>query len=159
MNEIVVNTGDVVVSDFGVYQHWSIVTDKLCSKGLPLLISATKRNGTVQEEPWEVVTNGKHTYVANIKYDRPVQEVLKLARSQIGSWKYSLIDNNCEHFAKWATGLDVSSTQVIAGASGALAGVAIIGTFSENPKFAKFLGGIVLIGGLAILATKAVEKK
>ncbi|GAM65451.1 H-REV 107-related protein [Vibrio ishigakensis] len=113
----------------------------------------------MQEEPWEVVTNGKHTYVANIKYDRPVQEVLKLARSQIGSWKYSLIDNNCEHFAKWATGLDVSSTQVIAGASGALAGVAIIGTFSENPKFAKFLGGIVLIGGLAILATKAVEKK
>ncbi|EOY4517341.1 lecithin retinol acyltransferase family protein [Vibrio vulnificus] len=159
MKNIVVSAGDVVVSDFGGYQHWSIVTDTFCSKGLPQLISATKRNGTVREEPWDVVTQGKHTYVADIKYDRPVSEVLRLSRSKIGSWVYSLTDNNCEHFAKWATGLKVSSTQVVAGVSGAAAGAALVGLCAENPKAAKLLGGAVVLGGLAVLAARAVEKK
>lgn len=54
------NAGDIVVSNFDVYQHWSLVSDSLCEKGLPMLISATKRNGTVQEESWDVVTQGKY---------------------------------------------------------------------------------------------------
>ncbi|HDY7489309.1 TPA: lecithin retinol acyltransferase family protein [Vibrio vulnificus] len=153
------NPGDIVVSNFGVYQHWSLVSDSLCEKGLPMLISATQRNGTVQEESWEVVTKGKHTYPAKVTYDRPVPEVLELARSQIGKWKYSLTDRNCEHFAKWATGLKMSSTQVVAGATGAVLGASLVGLCSENPKFAKFLGGALALGGLAVLATKAVEKK
>ena len=153
------NPGDIVVSNFGVYQHWSLVSDSLCEKGLPMLISATQRNGTVQEESWEVVTKGKHTYPAKVTYDRPVPEVLELARSQIGKWKYSLADRNCEHFAKWATGLKMTSTQVVAGTSGAFLGASLVGLCSEKPKFAKFLGGALALGGLAVLATKAVEKK
>ncbi|EKF9596217.1 lecithin retinol acyltransferase family protein [Vibrio cholerae] len=151
--------GDIIVSDFGIYQHWSLVSDTICDKGLPMLISATKRTGTVQEETWDVVTQGKHTYQAKISYERPVSEVLKLARSQIGTWKYSLTDRNCEHFTKWATGLKISSTQVVAGATGAILGASFVGLFSENPKFAKFLTGAVALGGLAVLAAKAVEKK
>ncbi|MDF9401348.1 lecithin retinol acyltransferase family protein [Vibrio sp. 1180_3] len=151
--------GDIVVSNFGVYQHWSLVSDSFCEKGLPMLISATKRNGTVQEESWDVVTQGKHTYPAEVTYDRSVPEVLELARSQIGKWKYSLTDRNCEHFAKWATGLKVSSTQVVAGTAGAVLGAGLVGLCSENPKFAKFLGGAVALGGLAVLVTKAIEKK
>ncbi|MCD9544298.1 hypothetical protein GLP24_05500 [Photobacterium carnosum] len=153
------NAGDIVVSNFGVYQHWSLVSDSLCKKGLPMLISATKRNGTVQEESWDVVTQGKYTYPAKVTYDRPVPEVLEFARSQIGEWKYSLTDRNCEHFAKWATGLKMSSTQVVAGATGAVLGVSLVGLCSENPKFANFLGGVLALGTLAVLVTKAVEKK
>ncbi|MGB0836266.1 MAG: lecithin retinol acyltransferase family protein [Psychrobium sp.] len=152
------NAGDIVVSDFGLYQHWSLVSDSLCEKGLPRLISATKRNGTVQEENWDVVTQGKRTYPAKITYNRPVTEVLELARSQIGEWKYSLADRNCEHFAKWATGLKMSSTQVVAGATGAVLGAGLVGLCSESPKFAKFLGGAFALGSLAVLASKAVEK-
>lgn len=99
-----IKAGDIVVSNFSVYQHWSLVSDSLCGKGLPMLISATKRTGTVQEESWDIVTQGKHTYPAEISYDRPVSEVLEHARTQIGKWKYSVTDYNCEHFAKWATG-------------------------------------------------------
>ncbi|MBB1315762.1 MULTISPECIES: lecithin retinol acyltransferase family protein [Aliivibrio] len=158
MKTISVKPGDVLVSDFGVYQHWSIVTDKVCTKGTPLLISATQRNGTVQEEPWHDVTQGKKTYVTNAKFSKPISEVLSDARSQIGLWPYSVTSKNCEHFVKWATGLKVTSTQVTAGVVGAGAGIALVGLCSENPKFAKFLGWSILLGGLAVLGAKAVEK-
>ncbi|CAH8206859.1 lecithin retinol acyltransferase family protein [Vibrio aestuarianus] len=159
MKTITVKAGDIVVSDFGIYQHWSLVSDTFCEKGLPMLISATKRNGTVKEEPWHVVTQGKHTYPVKDTYERSVNEVLELARSQIDTWKYSLSERNCEHFTKWATGIKVSSTQVVAGVSGAALGASLVGLCSENPKFAKFLGGALLVGGLAVLGAKAIERK
>jgi len=158
LKTINVKPGDVVVSDFGVYQHWSIVTDRVCSDGSPMLISATKRNGTVQEEPWSEVTQGNKTYVANTQFSKSILDVLTDARSQIGSWSYSVTSNNCEHFVKWATGLKVSSTQVKAGVAGAGAGIALVGLCSENPKFVKFLGWSVVLGGLAVLGAKALEK-
>jgi hypothetical protein len=152
------NAGDIVVTDFGVYQHWSLVSDALCKNGLPMLISATKRNGTVQEEPWAVVTQGKHTYIAKKESQYSVMHTLQQARSQIGKWKYSLLDNNCEHFVKWATGLKVSSTQVVAGRSGAVLGFGLVGVFAEKPQFAKLLGWGFLLAGFAILATKEPAK-
>lgn len=159
MNTIEVKPGDVVVSDFGVYQHWSLVSDTTCTNGNPMLISATKRNGTVKEEPWDIVTQGKHTYVADIKYDKPIAEVLSKARTQIEFWNYSVSSKNCEHFVKWVTDLKVSSTQVVAGATGAAVGATLVGLCSENPKMTKFLGWSVLLGGLAVLGSKALEKK
>ena len=151
--------GDIVVTDFGIYQHWSLVSDQFCDIGKPLLISATKRNGTVSEEPWDIVTHGKETYVANISYSRPISEVLAMARSQIHQWQYSVTSNNCEHFVKWVAGLEVSSKQVVAGITGAVAGATAVGLFAERPTTAKFLGSALLLGGLAVIASKASEKK
>lgn len=159
MEGLVVKPGDVVVSDFGGYQHWSLVTDRFCAQGLPMLISATKRNGTVQEEPWAEVIQGKHTYVAQMETDKPAHQILSDARSQIGKWRYSLTHQNCEHFVKWATGLEVSSKQVVAGTTGAVVGAGAVALISENPKWFYFLGGALLVGGFAIAATKALEKK
>jgi hypothetical protein len=59
MNTLEVQAGDVVVTTFGMDQHWSLVSDKFCSLGKNMLISATKRTGTVREEPWDDVTQGK----------------------------------------------------------------------------------------------------
>ena len=159
MKELTVKPGDVVVTNFGLYQHWSLVTDKICEFGNYMLISATQRNGTVQEEPWHVVTDGKETYVAQVQPIHSIQHVLRKARSEIGSWKYSVATNNCEHFVKWASGLEVTSTQVKAGVVGALVGVTAVAKLSENPKALKFLGGALAIGGLAVLSAKAVERK
>jgi hypothetical protein len=150
--------GDIVVTNFTGYQHWSLVSDKLCDLGKPFLISATKRNGTVREEPWDTVTQGKRTYVADVSYSRSVSEVLAMARSQVNQWRYSIRKNNCEHFAKWATGLEVSSTQVVAGVSGAVLGATAVGVIAEKPTTVKFLGGALLLGGLAVLASKANKK-
>jgi F0F1-type ATP synthase membrane subunit c/vacuolar-type H+-ATPase subunit K len=159
MIEIVVKPGDIVVSNFGVYQHWSLVTDRFCSAGKPMLISATKRNGTVQEEPWDDVVQGKETYVADIQHSHPVKTILENARSQIGEWAYSVTNNNCEHFVKWASGFEVSSTQVKAGVGGAVAGAALVGIFAEKPTPIKFFGGILVLAGLAVATTKAIEKQ
>ena len=154
-----VKPGDVVATNFGVYQHWSLVTDKYCDSEKPMLISATKRNGSVQEELWDVVTGGKYTYVVEAKHDKTIKEVLILARSQIGKWSYSVANNNCEHFVKWSTGLKISSTQVTNGVGGLAVGAAIVGIVSEKPTILKFLGGALLIAGMAIAVTKAVEKR
>lgn len=156
---ICLNPGDVVVTNFTGYQHWSLVSDKFCDQGKPLLISATKRNGTVCEEPWDTVTHGKETYVADVSYARPVSEVLAIARSQVGQWRYSVTSSNCEHFIKWVAGLEVSSKQVISGVAGAVIGATAVGLIAERPTTAKFLGGALMLGGLAVIASKATEKK
>ncbi|WP_422473665.1 lecithin retinol acyltransferase family protein [Endozoicomonas sp. ALB032] len=158
MKSLVVTPGDVVVTDFGIYQHWSLVTDNLCDKGKPMLLSATKRNSTVQEEPWDVVTKGKKTYIANAQRKKDAAEMLQAARSQIGRWKYSVDSANCEHFIKWASGLEVTSTQVTNTAIGAATGALAVGLVAENPKFIHFLGGALLVGGVALALTRAAQK-
>lgn len=158
MGQIVVRPGDVVVTNMGVYQHWSIVSNRLCKDGFNMLISASRRTGTVMEEPWLNVTQGKDTYVADYRSELAVHKVLAAARSQIGKWSYSVTTSNCEHFVKWATGMEVTSTQVKAGVAGATVGALAVAALSEKPKSIKFLGGALLVGGLAVMATKAIEK-
>jgi hypothetical protein len=157
MEKLIVNVGDIVVTNFVGYQHWSIVS-RICPQGDPLLISATDRNGTVEEESWETVTQGKKTYVADVSKSYNVQKTLDNARSQIGKWNYSIATNNCEHFVKWSSGINVTSTQVVAGVGGAVVGALIINEICENPKLIQFLGGSIAIAGLAILLTRPKKK-
>lgn len=82
-----------------------------------------------------------------------------MARSMINQWRYSVRTDNCEHFAKWATGLEVSSKQVVAGVTGAVAGAAAVGLIAEKPTTVKFLGGALLLGGLAVLSNRALKKQ
>lgn len=153
------NPGDIVVTNFGVYQHWSLVTDMVCENGYPMLISATKRNGTVKEEPWEVVTQGKETYISEVQCTEPLYKVLQRARSQIGIWGYSVTSRNCEHFVKWATGLKVSSAQVVSAVTGAAIGASLVKLIAEQPSVLKYIGGALAVAGIAVYTTKAIEKK
>jgi len=159
MNTIEVQAGDVVVTQFGVYQHWSLVSDRLCSLGKNMLISATKRTGSVQEETWDKVTEGKRTYVTVTNSEKPISLILSDARTQIGMWVYSITQNNCEHFVKWSSGLKVASSQVKAGIGGALVGGIAVAIFAEKNKTIKILGGAVIIAGIAIFTSKAEENK
>lgn len=159
MNKLEAQVGDVVVTTFGMYQHWSLVSDRFCSLGKNMLISATKRTGTVREEPWDDVTQGKHTYIAVTHSEKPTLQILSDARSQIGNWVYSVTDNNCEHFAKWSSGLKVSSSQVKAGIGGAAIGAIAVAALADNPKTTKIIGGAVLLAGIVLMASKATEKK
>ena len=60
---------------------------------------------------------------------------------------------------KWSAGLKVSPSQVKAGVGGAVAGVALVGVVSENPKLYKYVGIGLLAAGLGVLIVKAVERK
>ena len=157
MEEVNVVPGDLVVAQFGVYQHWAVVSDSFCGLGKPMLISASKRNGTVAEEAWDIVMQGKPTYKVVNESSKPTHQILTDARSQIGQWAYSVLDRNCEHFAKWCSGINVSSKQVNFGVGGALLGATAVASLSKDPKFIKLLGGAALLGGLAVLAAKATE--
>ena len=157
MTNLTVQPGDAVVTQFGVYQHWSIVSDRFCPAGKNMLISATKRTGTVQEESWDKVTQGRHTYVAVSKTDKPVSDILLDARSQIGRWNYSLTDNNCEHFVKWCSGRKVSSSQVEGGFRGASVGAFAVAVLARNPITMKIACGAMLLGSAGVLLSKAAN--
>ena len=159
LKKLNVKPGDIVATTFGIYQHWSLVTDRVCEYGEPMLISATKRNGTVKEEPWRIVTEGKDTYIVEAKLDGTLTEILARARSQIGKWEYSVTERNCEHFVKWTTRLEFTSSQVNSGILGAATGITLVGILAEKPTFLKFLGGALAIAGVAVMAAKARERK
>ena len=150
--------GDVVVTDFGSFQHWSIVTDRKCKQSKPMLISATKRNGTVKEEPWDVVTQGKNTYVADVTYTKPLLNILKDARSQIDIWKYSIFNDNCEHFVNSVIGLNISSTQIKALFVGGTAGAFLVNQIAKEPTKMKQACGAAILGAMAVSAVRAKEK-
>lgn len=147
--------GDVVVTDFGLYQHWSLVSDRRDAYGQYMLISASRRTGTVREEPFDRVTAGNPSYVAHHFYDKPLWEVLADARWQIDRWDYSLTGNNCEHFIHWATGHRVRSSQVQASVLGTVAGVAFTTFLGPKYRVAKLIGSAVIAGGSALMASKA----
>ncbi len=159
MKKLNVSPGDIIATLFGTYHHYSLVTDRICEEGLPMLISATKRNGTVREETWNTVTQGKQTYITKLSLNGTVEEVLAKARSRVDSWKYSLAGSNCEHFVNWARGVGMTSNQVQAGVAGGLLGAIAVGVLSEEPKTLKVFAGAALMGAIAVSAAKAAEKK
>lgn len=159
MNTLNINPGDVVATDYDFYQHLSVVSDTVDETGKFKLISATKRTGTVKEESWDLVTQGKSSYVAEIKTNHSTQEILIKAKSKIDLWSYSVLNNNCEHFIKWVNGLEITSAQVKSGVIGGVAGIALAKTLSEKPSFLKLFGGAVIVGGVAVALTRVSEKK
>ncbi|BAX55236.1 hypothetical protein FA893_16220 [Photobacterium damselae subsp. piscicida] len=136
-----VQPGDIVAVDFGRYDHWALVSDKVCHQGKRMLISATKRNGTVMEETWDEVTQGQKVVLSKLHCHNDVSGSLEKARSQIGVWQYSVYKRNCEHFIYWVLSDKLRSKQVIGGVSGAVLGAIGVVTLSKKPSVLKVLGG------------------
>jgi len=145
--------GDAVITDMGLYQHHSVVTDRIGPDNMPMLISASNRTGTVREECWSTVTGGRHTYTSSRLAAIPREEVLARARSQEGKWRYGMVTDNCEQFANWSRGLGKHSKQVASTATGALLGVAVVSTASEKPTAGALFVGALLGAALGLAAT------
>lgn len=159
MKEIYPAPGDVVVTSFGAYQHYSLVSDRVCETGKPYLISATARTKTVKEEPWDQVTSGKKTYVVETQLSQAPALLLEHARQYVNCWRYSVTNNNCEHFINLITNGQATSSQVKSGVAGAAVGVGLVGVLSENPTPMKLLGAAVLCAGIAVVGSKAKPKR
>ncbi|RYU40131.1 hypothetical protein ERW49_19040 [Aliivibrio finisterrensis] len=155
--------GDFLVTDFNFgpfpYQHWSLVSDKKCSNGYYMLISASERTKTVQEESVEIVTQGGNTYKANIIPNISVEEIILNAREQIGVWKYSVTDRNCQHFVNFVSGLGLTSEQVKVGMAAGIVGGLATTFLSEKPTWYKILGVAVACAGIGVAGSKATAKK
>ena len=143
--------GDLIITNYGTYGHYSVVSDKKCHLGRWMLISATARTNTVKEEPYSDVVCGRPTRLAQHQPMLPVSEVLHRARSQIGKWDYRLWTQNCEHFANWAAGLERSSPQVKSAIIGAATFAGSTAMIVKKPNLTLLLG-VGIVGGLVGLS-------
>lgn len=101
----------LVIVHMGLYQHWALMSDRMMN-GKPMLISNTLRNGTVQEEPWDMVVGNRKFEVHNLQISTSPFIILAKARSFVNKVKYDLLQYNCEHFVReMITGV-AKSTQV-----------------------------------------------
>lgn len=90
--------GSVLDIDFGPFRH-RVIASHLAWDGKPALISATARTGTVLEEPWDVVVQGRVVTLISIPESEATGLGLVMrARRYVRQWRYNLFDSNCEHF-------------------------------------------------------------
>lgn len=92
------------------YRHKGVVSDRW-HHGKPMVISASARARSVREEPWDVFAQGGVVTVDGYPGRMPHWEVLRRARSLIGS-AYDLFTRNCEHFVSYVHGLKPHSPQL-----------------------------------------------
>lgn len=105
--------GTVIAVWVGFIRHVGIVTDRMYGAYLGV-ISNSYRAGRVAEEPLPVFAGGRSVNVIGYLSDLPPQQVLRRARSRIGE-AWDLPNWNCEHFVRWAHGLQPRSPQLVAG--------------------------------------------
>jgi hypothetical protein len=146
--------GSTLAVDCGVFTHYSIISDQLGPDGMPRLISASKRTGTVKEETWSDVISNEKIKILPLIGTLTAEEILSKARSRIGNWVYSVLNFNCEHFVNWCNNLPFTSKQITTSASLASMG-AIIGY--NMPKEHKVVGTIVGIAVGVLLGLKGTK--
>ncbi|MBE8232449.1 MAG: hypothetical protein HAW67_01850 [Endozoicomonadaceae bacterium] len=158
-----IRPGDILVSNFNFvllpYQHWSLVSDRKCSNGYYMLISASERTGTVKEEPIKDVVQGATTYQADLIPQVHISSLLANAREQINVWSYSIADRNCQHFVNWVCGFGLTSGQVKTAAALSLIGGVTTALVSEKPTWFKILGVAVACGAIGVIASKVKPQK
>jgi len=135
---------------------------------------ASKSNALVQKDRIDTFADGGKIKV--IEYDKclPVSEVIRRATSRLYEKSYSLIFNNCEHFARWCktgehkseqvkdststfTGVGVStlattSSISVVSATGTVVGLSGSGVMSGLASVGSIVGSGA-VGGVVILAS------
>lgn len=122
-----------------------------------MLISATARTGTVMEEHYDTVVRGRKTGYAPQQSSLPACIVLERARSQIGKWKYGMLGQNCETFANWAGGLQVTSRQVNGVLQGATISVCATKLIVKDPNPLTYLLAALLGGAIGLASTQILK--
>lgn len=145
--------GDLIMTNFGSYWHFSIVTDGKCREGKWQLISATARTGTVEEEPYDDVVRGRPTQLTPNQPALRANKIIASARSQVGIWKYCPITRNCEHFANWVSGFEVTSQQTRNAVFGAILAGTLTGMVARRPNPALLIGAALIGGGICLANT------
>lgn len=124
--------GDILALNCNSFTHFALISDRIGSDGYPMLIGASERTGTVQEELWSDIIDGLRYEIIKNPGVLSAIEVLRNARLQIGEWSYSLLKNNCEHFVNVTSGLPKNSKQVISAVSWGVALACVTYALSEN---------------------------
>lgn len=111
--------GMVLAVDFFPVTHVGIATEP------GWVISNSRARGGVHEEPLHAFSEGRPIRVLGHYGDLPGWHVVERARTRIGH-AWNIFSNNCEHFVRWAHGVEVESPQLKA-AGGVAFGLAVLG--------------------------------
>jgi len=106
----VIQPGSVVSTPFFLGRHVGIVTNQ-SKGGSPAVISNSGAHGGIVEQSWDEFRGNNPVRVDGYPGKMPVSTVLSRARSKIGT-RYSLLIWNCEHFVRYAHGLQQQSPQL-----------------------------------------------
>jgi hypothetical protein len=129
--------GDIILTDRFLYRHYGIYT------GNGRVIHYAAKNGDfggdirVRETSIEKFANGRKCELVPGGFGAKHfsrEEVVSRARSRIGEENYSLVFNNCEHFALWCKYGTSKSVQVEKALTAAvvLGAVAIVAKLSKE---------------------------
>ncbi len=90
----------------GVYEHHGID----CGDGSVIHYSKATEPPTIRQTEFSAFSWGNRVFVKQYTVCYLPDIVLERAESRLGEQRYSLLENNCEHFATWCkTGRSVSS--------------------------------------------------
>jgi hypothetical protein len=116
---------------FPLIQHVGIVTG-YDATGMPLVTHNSYRRGGTYTETLAEFADGQSVRILPWPRNVPIHETIRRAQEKAGT-RWSLFGWNCEHFARYALGLDVESGQLKAAVSlGALAlGLGAVAAFAD----------------------------
>lgn len=104
------------------------------------VIHNSKKHGKVVRESLETFASGADAYVCDEVFSRNVTAAIQRAENALGL-AYNLWRANCEHFVRWAHGLEPTSPQI----QRALAIAASLALLTSSNPFIKAAG----FGGIA----------
>lgn len=105
-----IQPGSVVSTPFFLGRHVGIVTDRL-KDGSPTVISNSGALGGIVEQSLDEFKGKNPVRIDGYPGKMTASTVLSRARSKIGT-PYSLLTWNCEHFVRYAHGLQQQSPQL-----------------------------------------------
>jgi hypothetical protein len=98
---------------FKLAHHFALVTDKIGSDGLPIVVANSGETGGPGEQRWSDFVKGR-SYRAFYPSTLPAETVLYNAYSMFET-RYDFFHWNCEHFANACHGRPAQSHQVRGG--------------------------------------------
>ena len=133
--------GDHVYVRRRTYSHHGID----CGDGTVIHYVGPRRSiRRIERTSWDEFAAGDRVHVRAYRTRLPADEIVRNAESRLGTEGYSLVTNNCEHFATWASTGSSASSQVRRWAVAAPGAVASVGAVDAAG------GHLMLLGSLSM---------
>ena len=96
----------------------------------------------IERTSWDEFALGDEVLVRSYKVRLSADEIVRNAESRLGTEGYSLVKNNCEHFATWSSTGSKASSQVRKWAVAAPGAVASVGAMDAVGGHLMLLGSV-----------------
>jgi len=144
--KIDINIGDLLYRSKGFVQHVGIYLGNNT-------VIHNSPDGDIQEVSFECFAENKDVKVEKVELESISVLTNQLEIMRYSTEKYSVMNNNCEQFARKLIGMRPTSPQVTAVVAGAVLGALVSVVAEKSPLWS------ILIGGTLALAIANTNKK